>query len=116
MAAPGHPLTLADVRVMPHDGRRFTRERIGAATPVRGTLSVSRRRGPYRSARVPVAALLDDRLDQCRGSVRHNRRVTAHRRRCRVSGAASGMGLRELAVNDTPLKGMHHLPLMPRKP
>jgi hypothetical protein len=54
---------LADVRVMRHDGRHLTRDRIAAATPVRGNLSVSRRRDPYRSVWVPVAVLLDDRLD-----------------------------------------------------
>lgn len=54
---------LADVRVMRHDGRRLPRDRIATATPVRGNLSVSRRRDPYRSVWVPVAVLLDDRLD-----------------------------------------------------
>ena len=48
---------------MRHDGQRLARERIATATPVRGNLSVSRRRDPYRSVWVPVAVLLDDRLD-----------------------------------------------------
>lgn len=54
---------LADVRVMRHDGKRLARERITAASPVRGNLSVSRRRDPYRSVWVPVAILLDDRIN-----------------------------------------------------
>ena len=47
----------AEVRVMCSNGRRLPREHIRALAPVRGDLSVVRRRDPWRNAWVPIAVL-----------------------------------------------------------
>jgi hypothetical protein len=51
---------LADVRPMCVDGRRVPRERLKILQPVRGELSVTRRRDPWRSEWVPIAVLRSD--------------------------------------------------------
>ena len=48
---------LADVRVMCIDGRRLPRERLKSMQPVRGELSVTRRRDRARDEWVPMAVL-----------------------------------------------------------
>ena len=48
---------LADVRVMCIDGRRVPRERLKSMQPVRGELSVTRRRDRSRDEWVPMAVL-----------------------------------------------------------
>jgi hypothetical protein len=48
---------LADVRVMCIDGRRIPRERLKVMQPIRGDLSVMRRRDPWRNEWVPTAVL-----------------------------------------------------------
>jgi hypothetical protein len=48
---------LADVRVLCIDGRRVPRERLKIMQPVRGDLSVVRRRDPGRNEWVPIAVL-----------------------------------------------------------
>ena len=61
---------LADVRVMCIDGRRMPRERLKIMQPIRGDLSVTRRRDPWRNEWVPIAVLHGEReipaLDQVR--------------------------------------------------
>ena len=48
---------LADVRPMRIDGRRIAREHLRSMQPIRGELSVTRRRDPWRDAWVPIALL-----------------------------------------------------------
>jgi hypothetical protein len=48
---------LADVRVMCIDGRRIPRERLKIMQPIRGDISVTRRRDPWRNEWVPIAVL-----------------------------------------------------------
>ena len=48
---------LADVRVMCIDGRRVPRERLKIMQAIRGELSVTRRRDPWRNEWVPIAVL-----------------------------------------------------------
>lgn len=54
---------LADVRVMCIDGRRIPRERLKIMAPIRGDLSVTRRRDPLRNEWVPIAVLRGDHGD-----------------------------------------------------
>ncbi len=54
---------LADVRVMCFGGRRVPRERLRAMAPIRGELSVARRRDPWRNEWVPIAVLRHDNGD-----------------------------------------------------
>ena len=51
---------LADVRPMCIDGRRVPRERLKIMEPIRGDLSVTRRRDPWRNEWVPIAVLRND--------------------------------------------------------
>lgn len=48
---------LADVRPMCIDGRRVPRERLKIMQPIRGELSVARRRDPWANEWVPIAVL-----------------------------------------------------------
>lgn len=48
---------LADVRRMRIDGRPIPREHLRSVQPIRGELSVTRRRDPWRDAWVPIAVL-----------------------------------------------------------
>lgn len=48
---------LADVRPMRIDGRRIPQEHLRSMQPIRGELSVTRRRDPWRNAWVPIAVL-----------------------------------------------------------
>jgi hypothetical protein len=54
---PKHDAMLADVRPVCVDGRRLPRERLKSMQPVRGELSVTRRRDPWRNEWVPIAVL-----------------------------------------------------------
>jgi hypothetical protein len=45
------------------DGRRIPRERLKIMQPIRGDLSVTRRRDPWRGEWVPIAALRDGDSD-----------------------------------------------------
>jgi hypothetical protein len=51
---------LADVHVMCIGGRRIPRERLKIMQPIRGELSVTRRRDPWRNEWVPIAVLRHD--------------------------------------------------------
>lgn len=54
---------LADVRPMCVGGRRLPRERLKIMQPIRGDLSVARRRDPWANAWVPIAVLRHDNGD-----------------------------------------------------
>ena len=54
---------LADVRPMCLDGRRLSRERLRSLPPIRGDLSVARRRDPWANEWVPIAVLRQDNGD-----------------------------------------------------
>jgi hypothetical protein len=51
---------LADVRPMCIDGRRLPRDRLKIMQPIRGDLSVTRRRDPWRDEWVPIAVLCSE--------------------------------------------------------
>ena len=57
---PKHDAMLADVRPMCIDGRRVPRERLKILQPIKGELSVTRRRDPWRNEWVPIAVLRSD--------------------------------------------------------
>ena len=94
---------LADVRPMRIDGRRVPREHLRSMLPIRGELSVTRRRDPWRNAWVPIAAPTPDRciaavgiilghppLQQARQARRAKTRPSAVRGD-RCSGSQSGL-------------------------